>query len=250
MPKLSIIIPVFNEELQLSSKVSQLSSWKKEFTDDLEILVIDSNSTDNSHIYFANLESEGIAKILFLSEKDPLKKSIGTALSEACLQTNAKLIAVLPIDIVITNFHINKLFNLQPTEKTWGCFTKSYESSSPLMKLYAYLQNHFLTVLLQQGVWTNVFFFHKSLAYQIPKDGFLEDVLFCDRLKQVSAGQILDSHVIVSIRKYIKDGVSKRIISNGIIILLYRFGCRNTAVLKEFYIGRISFILLLKRLLN
>ena len=85
MIKLSVIIPVFNEELQLNGKMNLLKEWKNEFSDELEIIIMDSNSTDNSETYFAQLRSEKIAEVLFLSVKDPLKKSIGTALSEACL---------------------------------------------------------------------------------------------------------------------------------------------------------------------
>lgn len=248
MPILSVIIPVFNEQLQLSNKIKQLKEWKKEFLEDIEIIIIDSNSVDDSHIYFAELKSENIAKILTLTIKDPLKKSIGTALSEACQVAAANLILVLPIDILITDMHIKKLLDLQPAENTWGCFTKNYDSASPLMKTYACLQNYFLTTLLQQGVWTNVFFFRRELATRIPTGGFLEDVLFCDRLKQVSAGHIIDSKVIVSPRKYMKDGFGKRIACNGIIIFLYRCGYKNTSVLKEFYIGRLNFIQLLNQL--
>ncbi len=250
MIKLSVIIPVFNEELQLNGKMNLLKEWKNEFSDDLEIIIMDSNSTDNSETYFAQLRSEKIAEVLFLSVKDPLKKSIGTALSEACLASKANLIVILPIDILITSIHIKKLLKLKPSEKIWGCFTKSYDSDSPLMKIYAYLQNQFLTILLQQGVWTNVFFFSKELSTRIPTDGFLEDVLFCDRLKQVSVGHIIDTKVVVSTRKYMKDGHSRRIASNGIIILLYRCGYKNISVLKEFYVGRISFIQLIKQLVN
>lgn len=248
MIKLSVIIPVFNEEFQLSGKLKLLKEWKKEFSDDLEIIVIDSNSTDNSHTYFAQLKSEKIAEVIYLSVKDPLKKSVGTALSEACQAAKANLIVILPIDILITSFHIEKLLKLPAGERAWGCFTKSYDSGGAVMKIYAYLQNQFLTIYLQQGVWTNVFFFSKELSTRIPTDGFLEDVLFCDRLKQESAGLIIDTKVVVSTRKYVKDGHSRRIASNGIIILLYRCGYKNISVLKDFYNGRIGFIKLLKYL--
>ena len=66
MPKLSIIIPVYNEELQLKNKINQLKKWKNIFSDNLELIIIDSNSTDSSNIYFSTLKSEGIAEIFYL----------------------------------------------------------------------------------------------------------------------------------------------------------------------------------------
>ena len=248
MPKLSIIIPVYNEELQLKNKINQLKKWKNIFSDNLELIIIDSNSTDSSNIYFSTLKSEGIAEIFYLSAKNPVKRSIGLALSEACELAKAELIMILPIDIFITDVHINKVISLNFSDTTWGCFLKKYESKNLIMKIYAYLQNQFLTTLLQQAVWTNVFFFNKKLSEKISTDGFLEDVLFCDRLKQISSGLIIKSKVTVSVRKYTKDGLSKRIVSNGIIILLYRCGYQNIPVLKDFYTGSIGFIALLKKI--
>ena len=248
MPKLSIIIPVYNEELQLKNKINQLKKWKNIFSDDLELIIIDSNSTDNSNVYFSSLKSEGIAEIFYLSTKDPVKRSIGSALLEACELAKAELIMILPVDIFIIDVHINKVMSLKFNHTTWGCFVKKYESENLIMKFYAYLQNQFLTTLLQQAVWTNVFFFNKRLSEKIPTDGFLEDVLFCDRLKQISSGQIIKSKVVVSVRKYTKDGLSKRIVSNGIIILLYRCGYQNISVLKDFYTGKIGFKELLEKI--
>ncbi len=250
MPKLSIIIPVYNEELQLKNKINQLTIWKKSFSNEIEFMIIDSNSSDNSDVYFSILKSEGIAEILYLSTKDPKKKSIGLALSEACSAAKADMIMILPIDILISDSHINEVLNLKHNDATWGCFIKRYESKNLLMAIYAYLQNQILTKLLRQAVWTNVFFFNKNLYKKIPTDGFLEDVLLCDRLKQVSSGQVINNKVTVNIRKYIKDGPLKRIVSNGVIILLYRLGFKNTSALKDFYIGNIGFINLLKKILN
>ncbi len=248
MPKLTLIIPVYNEELQLKNKLAELENLKSLLQNDLEIIIIDSNSTDSSSIYFDLLKSKGLAKVLFLDNEKQQRKSIGLAVTEACQKAECDLIVVWPVDILITKDHLQNILDKSKTESLWGCFTKKYDSQSSIMTFYGYLQNQLLTRYLRQGVWTNVFFFNKKLSDLIPIDGFLEDVLFCDRLRKVSLGHVIDRPVLVNIRKYNKDGINRRIASNGIIVLLYRFGYRDIPILKDFYVGKINFYQLLKKI--
>lgn len=239
-PKLSIVIPVYNEYDQLAGKVEVLSLWKNRFGDSIEIIILDSNSTDQSKKWLDVLSSRGLARVFQLILQPNQQRSIGLAVYQACNYAKAVTLLILPIDILITEKQIMQVLEMSPLHEQWGCFFKKYDTGSNLMKIYCYLQNRILTACFRQAVWTNVFFLRSELSHLIPTNGFLEDVQFSDRLKVISAGTIIPEPAIVSVRKYEYDGLIRRIFYNGVIILMYRFGYRNFAQLKELYAGRIG----------
>ena len=249
LPKLSIIIPTYNEFDQLAKKVESLSHLKKAFKNSIEIIILDSNSTDDSIKWLKQLQEARVAAYYLLSLKPGQIQSIGVALNQACNLASADSVLILPVDIEISTQQVEKVLHWAGTEAKWGCFFKRYDSLSFVMRFYCFLQNQILTKCLQQGVWTNVFFLKKNLSHLFPEIGFLEDVVFSDRLKSHSKGVIITDPVRVSVRKYNFDGLFRRIFYNGVIIFLYRCGYRNYTALKDLYVGRIGLRhLLLKKL--
>ena len=250
MPRLSLIIPVYNEEQQLKNKIAALRDWKKSFAEEIEIIIFDSNSTDQSGLYLDLLKTEKIAHVYFLNQEIQSERSIGRALNQACQAACGEIILILPVDVSISHEQLKQVLNLNLNSFSWGAFFKKYDSASKMMKVYEYLQNKILSEVLRQVVWTNAFFFNKSLAKLIPEVGFLEDLIFCDRLNKRSPPYLIKSSVVVNIRKYKKDGVNRRIFFNGIILLLFRCGYRDLHTLKEFYAGKINLLVLIKKILR
>ena len=250
MPRITIIIPVYNEELQLKNKIDVLRQLKSSFSDELEIIIFDSNSTDQSAGYLNLLVTKDIAQVHFLNQQFQSEKSIGKALIQACQKAAGDVILILPVDVDISSDQINLVLKLSLVSFFWGAFLKRYDSNNFLMKFYESLQNIVLSKILKQVVWTNVFFFNKNLAKLIPEVGFLEDLIFCDRLNEIAPPHFIESSVIVNIRKYKKDGLNRRIFFNGIILLLFRCGYRDLQTLKQFYAGKMNLLGLVKKILT
>ena len=250
MVRLTIVIPVYNEEYQLKTKIAVLQQWKKSFSDELEILIFDSNSNDQSSIYLTLLQTEKIASVYFLNQSLHPERSIGRALTEACQKATGEMILILPIDVAISVDQINQVIQADSATFIWGAFFKKYDSGNQLMKIYGYLQNQILGKILKQVVWTNVFFFKKSIAQYIPELGFLEDLIFCDRLNKLAPPLLIENPVVVNSRKYQKDGLSRRIFFNGLILILFRCGYSDLQTLKYFYAGKINLFDLVKKILK
>ncbi len=250
MPRLTVIIPVYNEDIQLKNKINVLREWKTALSEDLEIIIFDSNSSDQSEIYLNILEAEKIARVELLNQQIQPERSIGRALTQACQKAHGEILLILPVDVTLSLEQINQVLAVRWDLVSWGAFLKKYDSCHVLMRFYGSLQNKFLSEKLKQVVWTNVFFFKRDLARHIPEVGFLEDLIFCDRLNEITPPYFIKSTVEVNIRKYKKDGLNRRIFFNGIILLLFRCGYRDLPTLKEFYAGKINLLGLVRKILK
>ncbi len=245
MYKASIIIPVLNEYSQLKKFLIGLRLWKLIFLNQLQIIIIDSQSTDQSQEVFNLIEAEKLATVLQLKTTPHQTKSIGLAVQQACEKVQSELVIILPIDVELSDPQIDQLLSINISLLDWGCFTKKYSDTRYLMSSYAWAQNTFRSHFLRQAVWTNVFFFHRKYAYLIPTNGFLEDVILSDRLRKISKGLVINKPVIVNSRKYSQDGLKTRIFSNFLILILFRLGYKNTQALKDYYQRKKSFFDLL-----
>ena len=61
---LSIVIPVFNEDRYLEKLFDQLKKFFNK--DDIEIIIIDDGSTDNSHIIIENFKKKKILNLILV----------------------------------------------------------------------------------------------------------------------------------------------------------------------------------------
>ena len=246
--ELTIIIPVYNEVVQLKKKLNDLRAWQCQFKERIQIIVIDSNSSDQSSDIFNIITLEKLAEIHYLKQAVDDMRSIGVALRQACEFARAPRILILPVDVFISTSQIEQVIYLSMADLSWGCFLKKYNVDSAIMLIYASAQNLIRTMLLHQAVWTNAIFFNRHLKSEISTAGFLEDVLFCDRLKLHSKGIIFKDAVVVDSRKYQADGLKKRIFLNGMIMLFFRLGYNNIFQLKKLYQGHLSFFEFLKKI--
>ncbi len=242
MIKLSIVIPVYNELDLLKKKLTFLFDLKKYYSDKVEIIIFDSNSSDGSNEVLNYIRKQELARIkYFNSDFSSESRSIGRALAQATQYSLGEITLVLPVDVDLSLNAIVYLISTDSNKILWGCFYKKYSGAGILMSIYSNIQNIIHTLVLKQAVWTNVIFFRTELRVKIPVCGFLEDVIFSDNLNQIAKPSICKIPVLVSARKYLNDGEWRRIIDNGIIIFLFRLGYSNFDKLKKYYNKKIKF---------
>jgi len=121
-----------------------------------------------------------------------------------------------------------------------GGFKKSYNPSSWLLRAYIYLLNQLYLTRMHCLVGTNAIFVTRAIFERIngfSEVAFLEDMIFSECLNKQGRVAIIDEPVIVSSRKYFKNGVIKQILRNIRIVFGYKILHESPVKLREIYQG-------------
>ena len=121
-----------------------------------------------------------------------------------------------------------------------GGFKKLYDHNTWLLRMYIYLLNQIYLTRMHRLVGTNAMFVTRETFERM--NGFsevalLEDMIFSECLNTQGRIAIVDQPVIVSSRKYFKNGVIKQILRNIRIVLGYKLLHESPVKLREIYQG-------------
>ena len=237
---LSIIVPVLNEEKIIKDSLKMLSSSIDAFktsTDifEIEVIISDAGSEDFSIEIVKDFCKE--RKDFRLCEGQILQPSIGKTVKQGIDESLFSYVLILPVDCRVSSANFTMLKKFIDSKKSYGGFSKYYFNKSLLMKIYAILQNLVRTKFLSHYVWTNGIVLQKMVLNKvpIPTDGFMEDVVFSDRLKQEFKHTYMNCPILVDSRLYDQKGPFSRMIINLIIMIFFRLGCKNKHFLKAIY---------------
>lgn len=231
MKKLSVVIPILNDSVELESLAEEgcLQNLNK---GDFEILVADGGSTEEQMIKAQRVCD--IYRWKWLSAPS-LPTSLSLVLQNAVQKSRGQRIFILPCDCRVNQDLISEILHC-PSEFTWGGFPKMYMTQSALYPPYLWCLNH---LLAKNGyfVWTNgIFADHDTLLnFQWPEGSFLVDWNLSNRLADQENYYFGNQKIIVSDRKYKRNGVFRRIVLNGLIILFHSVGIKNIQFLKKLY---------------
>ena len=235
---LTILVPILNEEKLICNAINNLNELLSELDDHdhhIKVLVSDGGSVDKT----LELAGKCIKNFNFeLLTNKLVKPSIGKTINQGLERIQDGTVLVLPVDCEITLDNLKFIINeSQKPEFSYGGFAKRYQHSNALMRLYATSQNFIRTRLSSNFVWTNGIFFKMEVTkvVTISEEGFMEDVIFSDDLKRNFKATYGEMPIIVGSRLYDKDGQLKRILINGLIMLIYRIGFKNKNILKFIY---------------
>ena len=229
MKKISILVPILNEESELRIRlVDFLNLQSHPFVD--QILFSDSGSTDlgpqvlqNAGLNFQPCQFQG-------------PPSVAKAIKQSTPLIGTEHVLILPVDVTLKTEQLNHLlYAIQQNSNLVYVFRKTYDSKSSALKIGQFLLSYVRESFFKNFVWTNVFCVVKSDLELMTDDGFLEDVIFCDRLKMKKEIFRLDSAITVSSRKYNSDGPWLRLFLNLLILSLFRTGLLKPKRLKKFY---------------
>ncbi|OGG20688.1 hypothetical protein A3D03_00060 [Candidatus Gottesmanbacteria bacterium RIFCSPHIGHO2_02_FULL_40_13] len=161
--KLSIIIPVYNEEKTIHQVLISVASLKLPCTK--EIIVVDDGSTDNTrkHITNSREQNEKLKNIKVITHKKNLGK--GTAIRTGIKRATGDYILIQDADLEYNSQEIPKLlspvisysknYNLKP--KTFiSVYGSRFANGRPVIPLLYYLGNRLLTILFNLFYGTNL----------------------------------------------------------------------------------------------
>jgi len=223
--KLSIVIPVVNEAGLISPQLEELQSLR---ASDHEIIVVDGGSQDGT----ASL-AEPLADHVLLC-----KPGRGAQMNAGAEIATGDILVFLHID---TRLPQNALAELQRQCSLpgflWGRFDVKFTGSSSLLGLIAMMMNlrsHVTGVATgDQAIFIERLEFLRCGGFSpLP---LMEDIEMSKRLRRNSWPRRIRSHVIVSSRRWERDGLIKTIVLMWWLRFLYVCGVSTNKLSKIYY---------------
>ena len=211
--KISIIIPVLNEEKKLSKTLSYLQSFRHSGH---EVIVVDGGSTDNS----LKLVRES-ADIVVVSEPGrALQMNSGAAIATGAVYLFLHADTVLPENALqlISSFNHNKHY--------WGRFDIRLSSDRIIFRLIEYMIN-LRSRLTSIATGDQAIFIEHELFKSIggfPEIVLMEDIAISRLLKKQLIPVCLKAKVITSSRRWETNGVLATVLLMWKLRLYYFFG--------------------------
>jgi len=170
--KLSLIIPVYNEEKSLESIVERTLAIKKDLGDiELELIIVDDCSNDNSFEIAKKLESENVK--IFRHEKN---KGKGAALKTGFMQASGEYIGIQDADMEYNPFDYIKLLKPLIENKADVCYGSRYLAHEERKVLYFWhtFMNKGLTYLT--NMYSNLDITDMETCYKLFKKDVIKEI--------------------------------------------------------------------------
>ena len=208
-PKISIIVPVLNEESQIGNLLMRL----KEYTAVRhieEILIVDGGSTDNT----IRIASEFGVTVLHSQKGRAKQMNLGAQ------HAAGDILYFLHADTIPSKKFETNILEAVKNGHEAGCFRMKFDSDSLFLKFFAWFTriNYILFRGGDQSLFITKNLFHETNGFN--EDYMIyEDSEFIGRLYKKTDFKILPQYVKTSARKYEKVGVSKLQFHFGMIHL-------------------------------
>lgn len=219
--KISIIIPVYNEEKTIEKLLSHLQECISGY--ESEIVVVDGKSLDKTAEV---VQSCGVR--LLISEK----KGRAAQMNLGAEQTDGEILYFVHADSIPPISFVDDIYQCFTNGFDAGCYRFRFNSNHPLLKINSYC-TRFDRLMCRGGDQT---LFVKRSVFNVLggyKDHYLimEDFDLIQQLRKNYAFRIMPKDVIVSARKYDNNPYLKVNFINLVIIMMYFFGAsQNTMV--------------------
>jgi len=226
---ISIIIPVFNEELILEKLLKHL---QKNATTNavIETIVVDGGSNDKT-IHFANING---AKVIH-SEKGRAKQ-----LNAGAKHSSGDILYFLHADTFPPKGFDNLIVNAEKNGSETGCFRMQFDSKNIVLNFFGWLSrfNHPSCRGGDQSLFITKHLFYQNKGFD---ENYIiyEDCEFINRIYKKTAFKVLPKNVITSARKYHEKGWLKLQFHFGIIHLKNRLGA-SADELYDYYSRKIA----------
>lgn len=221
MMKVSVIIPVYNEENRIENVLNAI--FRAEDIDRLlqEVLIVDAGSTDKTCQIAAKFPVE-----IFSSEKGRAKQmNFG-----ACTAKGSILHFVHADSIPPTSFLKNIEKEIASGYKV-GCFRSKFTTKSFMLLICSYC-TRFNGMLFRGGgqtLWINKQLYHDLRGYN-EEMLFMEEYDFIQRVSKKTHFKVIDKSVLVSARDYEKYGHWRLQFLYGIVYVLYFSGASQKTI--------------------
>lgn len=226
-PKISIVIPVYNEAEIIESQISHLRNL--EYDGKYEILIVDGHKSNTTIKKLSPTK-----KMLLISSA----QGRGLQMNRGAREATGEILLFLHADTFLPESGlIDIAHSFSNCDIAGGCFKLGINSSIILLKiieLFANIRTHLIRIPYgDQAIFVKSDVFEKLDGYEeIP---LMEDVELMRSLRR-NGYQIhpIDKRVHTSPRRWLDQGIIFCTLRNWLIITLYNFGV-SPEKLKEYY---------------
>ncbi len=222
--KVSIIIPVYNEEKTIKKLLSHLQECISGYN--AEIVVVDGNSSDKTAEV---VESSGIR--LLISEK----KGRAAQMNLGVEQTVGEILYFVHADSIPPESFIDDIYQSIKIGFDAGCYRFRFNSNHPLLKINSYF-TRFDRLMYRGGDQT--LFVKRSVFEKLGgyKEHYviMEDFDLIQQLRNNYSFRIVPKDVIVSARKYDNNPYLKVNFVNLVIFMMYFFGASQETMVHAY----------------
>lgn len=207
-PKISVIIPVLNEEEAIDRLLNELKQRSSEGS--CEILVVDGGSTDRTQ----ELAQDAGATVI-----ESEKKGRAAQMNLGAKHASADILYFLHADTIPPADFDSYILKSLSKGFGAGCFYLQFDDSHPALRFYAWF-TRFKSTLIRFGdqslfvtklVFESIGGFDESLIV-------MEDQKIVRKIKRESPFKVIKSPVITSARKYRENGVYRL---QGVFFLIW-----------------------------
>ena len=211
--KISIIIPVLNEEIQLPDVLNNLQSFRRQGH---EVVIVDGGSSDNSLML-----AQQAADIVIVSKAGrALQMNSGAAVATGNIFLFLHCDTFLPgnaLEVVADNYQ---------RENYWGRFDVRLSGNKFVFRLIERLMN-LRSRLTSIATGDQAIFIERKLFNRLggfPEIALMEDISISGLLRKQSSPVCLKQQVITSSRRWESNGVVATVLLMWKLRLLYFFG--------------------------
>lgn len=221
--RISIVIPTLNEEQRIGKLVTHLQRIPHQELI-AEIIVVDGGSKDQT---CAVAHEAGASVLLAPATGRAVQMNYGAA------QTKGEILYFVHADVLPPASCLLDIKKALEAGHQLGCFSFDFDSSSPLLKINAYLTQF---DSITSGGGDQTLFLYKQTFEELgcfnEELPIMEDFDFVWRAKKQYDLYLVKNRALVSARKYNKNGYFKVQIVNGLTLVLFRRGMSPSKLAK------------------
>ncbi len=223
--KISVIIPTYNEERNISQLIRTLIENSSK--DSCEVIVVDGGSTDDT---VTKAEREGALVLTFPRKARGLQMNFGAA------QAKGDILYFVHADTIPPRSFVNDILLSVKNNYPIGCYRFQFDSDRWLLKINSYF-TRFDRMMFRGG--DQSLFVTKEIFNEF--DGYADDHIimeeydFIKRVRKKYDFRIIPKNVIVSARKYDNNSYLKVNIANLIAFTMFRQGVSQDRIRGFYY---------------
>ena len=217
---ISVVMPVLNEEKLIEGALQTLLSW-----DDLELIVVDGGSTDNTFQL-----AEPYAKVIKSKPGRAIQMNAGARIAQG------DILWFVHVDTTLLQDAPKHVQNAIDQGYIGGAFSTRFDKFTPFWDRIAWFDNHrariFHIYYGSRAMFVRTDVFHRLGGF--PEIAFLEDVALSRLLRKAGRTVMLEAVALESLRRFEKKGPIRQILLD--IVLLAAFELRiSPKFLAKFY---------------
>ncbi len=206
---ISIIVPVYNEEKVLSRNHSYFQNLSKE----AEVIFVDGQSSDKSR------EIAGLYGLVLISRRGRFRQ-----MNHGARHASAGILLFMHADSFIFPGALSAI-EKKLADKAFigGCLTQRIDNDALIYRLIEW-QGNARARLTKEFYGDQGIFVRKDVFFEIngfPEVPVMEDALFTRRLRRQGRTVVLADKIVVSARRWEKDGLARTMFIYILISLLF-----------------------------